>query len=213
MFHCHKETVLGHCKFDPRDFQWNIISCRLVAMIKFETLNVLRVFKSNYVQTRKTVSFSTMLLVLFALTTDMILRVSIIERKASEARNMRMLQAPTEFGGLQGARSPHPRPEPQRNLQRMRTLIKVLGSKEHLDWVKIDLNVTKIITAKCYKYKNLLKMWMDVCIYTVKSNSQWGHIWVYVMTTQNGQNHKILNLGLQKSTHFPGKLIRTPRVQ
>ena len=124
-------------------------------MIKFETLNVLRVFKSNYVQTRKTVSFSTMLLVLFALTTDMILRVSIIERKASEARNMRMLQAPTEFGGLQGARSPHPRPEPQRNLQRMRTLIKVLGSKEHLDWVKIDLNVTKIITAKCYKYKNL----------------------------------------------------------
>ena len=57
-----------------------------------------------------------MLLVLFALTTDMILKVNIIERKANEARNMRMLQAPTEVGGLQGARSPHPRPEPQRNL-------------------------------------------------------------------------------------------------
>ena len=33
------------------------------------------------------------------------------------------------------------------------TLRKSLGSKEHLDWLKIDLNATEIITVQDYKHK------------------------------------------------------------
>ena len=33
------------------------------------------------------------------------------------------------------------------------TLRKILGSKEHVDWLKIDLNVTEIITVQGYKHK------------------------------------------------------------
>ena len=29
---------------------------------------------------------------------------------------------------------------------------KIFGSKEHLDWLKIDLNVAKIITLQDYKH-------------------------------------------------------------
>ena len=32
-----------------------------------------------------------------------------------------------------------------------RFLRKLLGSKEHLDWLKIDLNVVKIVTVQNYK--------------------------------------------------------------
>ena len=32
------------------------------------------------------------------------------------------------------------------------TLRKLLGSKEHLDWLKIDLNVAEIITVQDYKH-------------------------------------------------------------
>ena len=39
--------------------------------------------------------------------------------------------------------------EPQRKPQS--PLRKLAGSKEHLDWLKIDLNVAKIITAQNYK--------------------------------------------------------------
>ena len=34
------------------------------------------------------------------------------------------------------------------------TLGKSLGSKEHLDWLEIDLNVAEIIIALDYKHKN-----------------------------------------------------------
>ena len=33
------------------------------------------------------------------------------------------------------------------------TLRKILGSKEHVDWLKIDLNVAEIITVQGYKHK------------------------------------------------------------
>ena len=33
------------------------------------------------------------------------------------------------------------------------TLRKFLGSKEHLDWLKIDLNVAETITVQDYKHK------------------------------------------------------------
>ena len=37
---------------------------------------------------------------------------------------------------------------------------------------------------------------MDMCV-SIKANSQADNKWVYVMTTQNGQSHKILRLGSQ----------------
>ena len=33
------------------------------------------------------------------------------------------------------------------------TLRKFLGSKEHIDWLKIDLNAAELITVQNYKYK------------------------------------------------------------
>ena len=38
-----------------------------------------------------------------------------------------------------------------RRVFRRSALIKFLGSKEHLDWLKIDLNTVKIITVQDYK--------------------------------------------------------------
>ena len=32
---------------------------------------------------------------------------------------------------------------------------KFSGSKEHLDWLKIDLNAAKVITAQDYKYTKI----------------------------------------------------------
>ena len=49
---------------------------------------------------------------------------------------------------------------------------------------------------------------MDVCIYSVRANSQAGNIWVCVMTTQRGKSRKILNLGSQKRMHFAGRFSR-----
>ena len=40
-----------------------------------------------------------------------------------------------------------------RRVFRRSALIKFLGSKEHLDWLKIDLNTVKIITVQDYKHK------------------------------------------------------------
>ena len=40
-----------------------------------------------------------------------------------------------------------------RRVFRRSALIKFLCSKEHLDWLKIDLNTVKIITVKDYKHK------------------------------------------------------------
>ena len=44
---------------------------------------------------------------------------------------------------------------------------KFLGSKEDLDWLKIDLNVAEIITVQDYKHTK--KLWMEVHIYSVKA--------------------------------------------
>ena len=49
------------------------------------------------------------------------------------------------------------------------TLRKFLDSKEHLDWLKIDLNASERITAPDYKHK---KLWMEVHIYSLKAKSQ-----------------------------------------
>ena len=46
------------------------------------------------------------------------------------------------------------------------TLRKFLGSKEHLDWLKIDLNAAKIIAVLDYKTHKTIKM--EVHIYSVK---------------------------------------------
>ena len=40
-------------------------------------------------------------------------------------------------------------------LQQAEPLKKLAGSKEHLDWLKIDLNAAKIITAQDYKQKKI----------------------------------------------------------
>ena len=57
-----------------------------------------------------------------------------------------------------------------------------LGSKKHLDWLKIDFNVTDIITVQDYNKKKL--MWMEVHIYSVQAKSQAGNISVkHVMIT------------------------------
>ena len=47
---------------------------------------------------------------------------------------------------------------------------KLVGSKEHLDWLKKDLNSAKIITVQNYKHKK--SVWMEVHIYSVKAKSQ-----------------------------------------
>ena len=50
-----------------------------------------------------------------------------------------------------------------------------LGSKEHLDWLKIYLNVAEIITVQDYKHTKKL-MLMEVHMYSVKAKSQAGNI-------------------------------------
>ena len=49
---------------------------------------------------------------------------------------------------------------------------------------------------------------MDVGIYSVKANSQAGNTRVYGMTTEKPKNHKILNYGSRKLSHFAGKFSR-----
>ena len=46
---------------------------------------------------------------------------------------------------------------------------KILGSKENLDWLKIDLNMTKIITAQDFKRTKNLCEWKY--LYTAKSRA------------------------------------------
>ena len=74
----------------------------------------------------------------------MILGVNRIDRKASEASNMQALQASTELGGLWRAMSP------QRKSKEV-ALPKFSGSKEHLDWLRINLNKARISTVQNYK--------------------------------------------------------------
>ena len=60
-------------------------------------------------------------------------------------------------------------------------LKKISGSKEQLDWLKVDFSVTKVITVQDY---NNNKMWMEVHIYNVKAKSHLGNICVkHIMTT------------------------------
>ena len=62
-------------------------------------------------------------------------------------------------------------------------LRKFLESKEHLDWLKVDLNAAKIITIQDYKHAQKL-MTVEVHIHSVKAERQAGNLWVkYVMTT------------------------------
>ena len=64
---------------------------------------------------------------------------------------------------------------PSRGFRGPSTLRKFLGSKEHLDWLKIDLNVAEMITVQDYKHKKKL-MWMEVHICNVKATSQAGNM-------------------------------------
>ena len=67
----------------------------------------------------------------------MILGVNIICRKASIA------SVNGAGGGVWGHSEP-----PSRGFKGWSSLRKFLGSKEHLDWLKIDLNAAKIITVQ-----------------------------------------------------------------
>ena len=59
-------------------------------------------------------------------------------------------------------------------LRGLSTLRKFLVSKEHVDWLEIDLNVAEVFTVQDYKHKKKL-MWMEVHIYSVKAKSQAGN--------------------------------------
>ena len=56
-------------------------------------------------------------------------------------------------------------------------------------------------------------MWRDRHIHSVKTKSQAGSIWVYLMTKQKGQSHKTLSLRSQKFIHFAWKFSKGPWVQ
>ena len=63
------------------------------------------------------------------------------------------------------------------------------GSKEHLDWLKRNLNVWNNYCSKLYTHKKL--MWMEVHIHTVQAKSQAGSIQVKdIMAAQKGQSGK-----------------------
>ena len=51
-----------------------------------------------------------------------------------------------------------------RDFRGQSTLRKLLSSKEHLEWLKINLNVAKIITVQDYKHTKL--MLMEVHVYS-----------------------------------------------
>ena len=49
--------------------------------------------------------------------------------------------------------------DPSRGFRGQSTLRKFLCSKEHLDWLKIDLNVAETITVQDYKHKEKQCEW------------------------------------------------------
>ena len=72
--------------------------------------------------------------------------------------------------------------DPSQGFRGCSTSRKFLGFKEHLDWLKIDLNAAEIITVPDNKHKKL--MWIEVHVYSIKAESQAGNIWVKdIMTT------------------------------
>ena len=80
---------------------------------------------------------------------------------------------------------------------------KILGSKENLDWLKIDLNMTKIITAQDFKRTKNLCEWKY--LYTAKSRA--ANIWVKdIMTTFFWPNPKVNQLGILKIYTFCKKI-------
>ena len=77
-----------------------------------------------------------------------------------------------------------------------------LGSKEHLYWIKIDLNVTEIITVQGYKYTK------------IKAKSQASNRWVKdITTTQKDQATRYLVWDLKYWSIFPWKFSRGPQFQ
>ena len=88
-------------------------------------------------------------------------------------------------------------------LEGLQTLKNVLGPREHLDWFQTDLNVTDIITVQDYKRTKKI-MWIEVHIYSVKANSQFGNIWVKdLMITQKGQSQRKLGRNLENLCILP----------
>ena len=75
-----------------------------------------------------------------------------------------------------------------RGFSRQKPIRKLSGSKEHLDWLKIDLNTAKTITAQDYKHKKL--MWMEVLIYSSIKAIVTTDIVKDIVTIQKGQNQK-----------------------
>ena len=70
---------------------------------------------------------------------------------------------------------------------------KFLDYKEHLDWLKIDLNAVKIITVQDCKHAKKL-MQIEIYIYSVKATSQAGNISVKdIMATQKSQSEEKIN--------------------
>ena len=61
-----------------------------------------------------------------------------------------MQPASTELGALGGGGGEALRLS--RGFRGQNPLRKLLGSKEHLDWLKIDLNAAKVITVQDYKH-------------------------------------------------------------
>ena len=78
------------------------------------------------------------------------------------------------------------------------------GSKEHLDWLKINFKVWKNYCSRLYTHKKL--MWMEVYIHGVKAKSQAGNMWVKgIMTTQKSATDlKNLSILLENSVEDLG---------
>ena len=69
-----------------------------------------------------------------------------------------------------------------------------VGSKEHLDWLKINLNGWNNYCSRLYAHKKLT--WMEVHIHSVKAGDHTGNVQVkYIMTTQKGHSGKKISYG------------------
>ena len=63
------------------------------------------------------------------------------------------------------------------------------GSKEHLDWLKINFNIWNNYCSRLYTHKK--SIWMEVHIHSVNATSHAGDLQVKdIMTTQKGHSGK-----------------------
>ena len=87
---------------------------------------------------------------------------------------------------------------PAKGFRGRSALRKFLGSKEHADWLKIELNAASIITVQLLNESH---------IYSVKAQSQAGNIWVKdIMKTKKSQSRKIRILWkIQQRVLGPGE--------